>query len=63
LRGSKAIAEFTGETERRFFYAAERGLLPIGKMGSTLFASKRKLREHYAAAGGQVASIKRGASA
>jgi hypothetical protein len=33
LDGVKAIAAFTGWSERRIYYLAERGVLPLFKMG------------------------------
>jgi hypothetical protein len=47
LRGAAAIATYLNESQRRVFYLAERQMLPIGRLGSTLVASKRRLREHY----------------
>jgi hypothetical protein len=47
LRGIKAIAAFIGENERRVYYMAERGYLPVGREGSTYVASKRALLAHY----------------
>jgi hypothetical protein len=48
LRGVKVIAQFIGESERRTYYMAERGYLPVGKEGSIYVASRRALRAHYA---------------
>lgn len=48
LSGIRAIAVFIGETERRTFYLAERGLIPVGKLGATWIASRKALREHFA---------------
>jgi len=47
LRGAKAIADFIGETEKRTRYLAERAVIPVGKEGGILIASKRRLRERY----------------
>jgi hypothetical protein len=47
LRGAGAIASFLGEPKRRVFYLAELGLLPIGKEGKSLIASKKRLCRHY----------------
>ena len=52
LEGASAIAQYYyGNTEhksvKRIYYAAEAKTLPIGKQGTKLIASKRKLREHY----------------
>jgi hypothetical protein len=48
LRGIKRIAEFIGETESRTNYLGRRKLIPIGKIGRSWIASKRRLRKHYA---------------
>jgi hypothetical protein len=47
LRGAKAIGSFIGESEKRVFYLAERGHLPVGRIGATLVASKKALRAHF----------------
>jgi len=48
LRGAKPIGDFIGEPDqRRVYYIAEKGYLPIGKEGALLVASKRALRAHY----------------
>jgi hypothetical protein len=47
LRGAPAIGQFINEPVSRVYYLAERQLLPIGRLGSALIASKRRLREHY----------------
>jgi hypothetical protein len=47
LRGAKAIGTEINEPEKRVFYLAERGLIPVGKQGGSLIASKSALREHY----------------
>lgn len=47
LRGVVEIADFIGERRRRTFYLCERGLIPVGKLGSRWIASKTKLRAHY----------------
>jgi hypothetical protein len=47
LRGAKAIGDFIGESEKRVYYLAERGYLPLGKIGATLIASKTALRAHH----------------
>jgi hypothetical protein len=44
LDGSEAIAEFTGISRSRVFYLAERGLLPVFKVGSRWCALKSELR-------------------
>jgi hypothetical protein len=47
LKGVKAIAEFLGETEKRTFSLVERKLIPHGREGGRIIASKSALREHY----------------
>jgi hypothetical protein len=47
LNGVKAIAAFTGETERRAFYLLERGMLPGKKIGSRWISSRAALRKAY----------------
>ena len=48
LRGAKEIGEFIGETDRQVYYLIEHYYLPVGKVGGSLMASKRRLREFYA---------------
>jgi hypothetical protein len=43
LPGAARIAEFLGTTERRVYYLAERRLLPIGRVGRSLFARRSEL--------------------
>jgi hypothetical protein len=47
LKGAPAIGRFINEPVPRVYYLAERQILPIGRLGSLLIASKRRLREHY----------------
>ena len=47
LRGAPAIGSFIDEPVGRVYYLAERRLLPIGRLGANLIASKKRLREHY----------------
>jgi hypothetical protein len=47
LCGAKAIGDFIGESEKRVYYLAERGYLPVGKLGATLIGSKAALREQH----------------
>ena len=47
LTGAKAIGEFIDANERRVYHLAENGLLPIGRIGRRLTASKKRLREAY----------------
>jgi hypothetical protein len=44
LVGAPAIAREMGMNEREVYYARKRKLLPIGKFGKLLIASKTKLR-------------------
>lgn len=47
LDGVAEIAEFTGLPERRVYYLAERGLLPLFKMGDRKWQARRStLRRH-----------------
>jgi hypothetical protein len=47
LNGVAAIAAFTGWPQRRVYYLAERGLLPVFKMGDRKWcARKSTLRTH-----------------
>jgi hypothetical protein len=47
LVGAEAIAKFRGDSVRRTRYLIERGLLPVGREGDIIVASKRTLREHW----------------
>lgn len=49
LRGVPAIARFIGQPERITFYQAEKGHIPVGKVGGNWVASKSRLREFFAA--------------
>ena len=44
LTGAIAIAEYTGWTVRRVYYAAEQKHLPIGRVGQTLIARRSELK-------------------
>jgi hypothetical protein len=44
LFGAKAIAEEIGVEEHQVYYFARKKLLPIGKVGKQLIASRQKLR-------------------
>jgi hypothetical protein len=48
LRGVSAIAEFLGVSRRRAQYLVDRRYIPTGNEGSTIIASRRGLRAHYA---------------
>lgn len=43
LTGAPAIAEFIGWPVRRVYYAAERKMLPIGRVGTMLIARRTEL--------------------
>jgi hypothetical protein len=47
LRGIPKIARFLGETERRTYYIAETGQIPVFKQGKLWLARKSTLRRHY----------------
>jgi hypothetical protein len=47
LLGANAIAEFLGIEPKQVYYFASRRLIPAGKLGGILTASKQKLREHF----------------
>ena len=47
LRGAPEISKFIDEPVPRVYYLAGKQILPIGRLGSVLIASKRRLREHY----------------
>jgi hypothetical protein len=49
LWGAQAIADFLGTTERKVWYQADRGLLPVNRQGRLLTASKSALRKHFGA--------------
>jgi hypothetical protein len=49
LEGTAAIAAELGVSPRRAHYLLERSLIPAGKIGGRWIASKRRLREHFAA--------------
>ena len=48
LEGADAIATFMGWNRRRVYYAAERKLIPIFRMGDHLTARKSTLLQHVA---------------
>ena len=47
LRGVKQIARFLNEPERRVSYLVERGILPTGREGTHIVASKARLRDYH----------------
>jgi hypothetical protein len=49
LVGAKALAEYTGLTERQIFHLADTRQLPIFKIGHKLAARKSTLTQHMAA--------------
>ena len=48
LQGADEIAAFIGSNRRRVFYLAERGLMPIIRIGKRLTARKSTIRRHIA---------------
>jgi hypothetical protein len=56
LWGAQAIAAFLGTTERKIWYQADRGLLPVKRQGRLLTASKSALRKHFATPDAAVAA-------
>jgi hypothetical protein len=51
LTGIRAIAAYTGETPRRTEYLAERGLIPVFRVGRRVHARKSQLDAAYSAPG------------
>jgi hypothetical protein len=49
LDGAEAIAKFVGHDLFHTRYLIRQRLLPFGRMGNRIVASKRALREHYLA--------------
>ena len=47
LRGVSRIAQFLNEPERRISYLVERGLIPVGREGTSVVASKARLRGYH----------------
>ena len=47
LDGVPEIAAFTGYSERRVYYLAEKKLLPLFKVGDRWTGRKSTLRKHY----------------
>lgn len=47
LWGIKDIATYLGISEREAFYQAERGNLPVTRVGRRIVASKNRLRAHF----------------
>jgi hypothetical protein len=43
LTGAAAIAEYIGWPERRVYYAADKGYLPVSHVGNLLVARKSEL--------------------
>jgi hypothetical protein len=44
LWGAAAICKYAGLTERQFYHKAERGLLPVSKVGRTFVTTRRRLQ-------------------
>jgi len=49
LHGAKAIGDYIGVSPRRAFYLCERRLIPHGRIGSMLIATRSGLDAHFAA--------------
>jgi hypothetical protein len=47
IRGVRRIAEFINEPTRRVGYMIERGILPVGREGAAIVASKKRLRAYH----------------
>ena len=47
LHGATAIAKFLGLDERKVYYYAEKGQLPVTRMGALIVGSKSVLRKHF----------------
>jgi hypothetical protein len=47
LEGVPEIAAFTGQSQRRVYYLAEKKLLPLFKVGDRWTGRKSTLRKHY----------------
>ena len=47
IRGARGIAEETGMTERQVYHAAEKGHLPIKRIGGVLVALRSELRRAF----------------
>src|SRR5258708_29039766 len=48
--GAKSIAEYINSSERKVWYMAERGLLPVTRHGRLIAAREDELDEHFKAA-------------
>lgn len=48
LYGAEQIAEFLGVTEQAVYYLAHKKRIPVGKLGRTLIASRRTLKQALA---------------
>jgi hypothetical protein len=44
LWGAAAISEAANLSERQFYHKAERGLLPVAKVGRTFVTTRRRLQ-------------------
>ena len=47
LRGVSQIAQFLNEPERRVSYLIERDIIPVGREGTAIVASKARLRDYH----------------
>jgi len=46
-RGARSISDETGLTERQVYHAAEKGYLPIKRVGGVLVALRSELRRAF----------------
>ncbi len=49
LKGADEIGAYTGDSPRRVFYLAERGLIPVFRIGNLLHGRKSELDKRYTA--------------
>jgi hypothetical protein len=47
IRGVRRIARFLKEPERRVSYLIERDIIPVGREGTAIVASKARLRDYH----------------
>ena len=48
IRGGKPLAQELGLTERQIYHAADKGLLPLFRIGKLVCGRRSTLREHIA---------------
>jgi hypothetical protein len=47
LRGISQIAKFINESERRTAYLVQKSIIPVGREGTSIIASKERLRRYH----------------